>query len=631
MGNAFDFELTATDQASASIQRINDAVKNLIPDLEKTRGGLKLGGQESAEGIDDLNTRLKGMGQFAREGVQFVGDLVPPLKMVGEIGSKALKFGGLAAGGYVIHGLANGLAEAAANAYTLDVAAKNAGMSVDNFSRVSGAMQILGADSNSARQSVEGLYKTFNDPLWARNETTQALLAQNGIVVERLKDGTADVYKTLENVAKIFPKLTPQTQKTLADALRFDDNTLALMRDGVRYKELLAKSDEFGLTVDPKTNEQLTELNRQIVEVSAAWDGLMTKRKIWTAQKLLPDEKMIKGSAATQLNDMKMRENDSENSFAHGDKQKDILHRARVDDKFKETLSFKEKAYLTFGYPDKDFTQKLNEHYGATWEDQEKKRLEAERRKTAALVNRPYSLTPSPPTTPKSGQDALGVRNNNPGNLRVAPNATGKNGGFSTFANPQEGIAALSRQLQLYGDRGNNTLSGILHTYAPSRENNTQGYINAVSGATGANPYERLNLHSPEVLKKLVTSIIGHENGYQPYSSEDIDSGINASINDDRWKGLRNPNILLSQRQSSSSNSGTQGVNSTAEGITKNNQPSILTPPNSSSQNISDITQEVGSSKSEVEITLISEKNGERQKITVPKGAKISTSMNYTS
>lgn len=68
MGNAFDFELTATDQASASIQRIDEAVKNLLPKLDQTQSGLKLGGQESVEGLDDLNTRLKGMGQFAREG-----------------------------------------------------------------------------------------------------------------------------------------------------------------------------------------------------------------------------------------------------------------------------------------------------------------------------------------------------------------------------------------------------------------------------------------------------------------------------------------------------------------------------------------------------------------------------------
>ncbi|ATX62698.1 hypothetical protein [Yersinia hibernica] len=622
MGNAFDFELTATDQASASIQRIEEAVKNLIPDLDKTRDGLKLGGQESVEGIDDLNARLKGMGQFAREGVQFVGDMVPPLKMVGEIGNKVLKFGALGAVGYIGVKAAQGLSAAADSAYSLDVAAKNAGMSVDNFSRVSGAMQILGVDSDSARQSVEGLYKTFNDPLWARNDTTQALLAQNGIVIERLKDGTADVYKTLDNVAKIFPKLSPQTQKTLADALGLNAPLLALMREGARYKELLAKSDSFGLTVDPKLNAQLVELNAQLKEASAAIDGLMTKGKIWAAQKLLPDENMVKGSAATQLRDMKMRENDDENSFAHGDKQKDILHRARVDDKFKDTLSFKEKAYLTLGYPDKDFTQKLNEHYGPAWEEQEKKRLESEQRKAAAPIHTPYLLAPA---APKSGQDALGVRNNNPGNLRVAPNATGKNGGFSTFANPQEGIAALSRQLQLYGDRGNNTLSGILHTYAPNTENNTQGYINAVSGATGANPYERLDLHSPEVLKKLVTAIIGHENGYQPYSPEDIDSGINTSINDDRWKGLRNPNILLSQRRSLSP----KEPDPSKENITGNPSSSILTPPNNSRRDINEITQDMGGDKSEIEITLITDKTGERQKITALKGAKISTSMSY--
>ncbi|EOI6865274.1 hypothetical protein ACMVR0_001321 [Yersinia enterocolitica] len=626
MGNAFDFELTATDQASASIQRIEEAVKNLLPDLDKTRDGLKLGGQASAEGIDDLNSRLKGMGQFAREGVQFIGDLVPPLKMVGEIGSKSLQLGGLAASGYVITKLASGLKEAAGNAYQLDTAAKNAGMSVDNFSRISGAMQILGTDSDSARQSVEGLYKTFNDPLWARNDTTQALLAQNGIVIERLKDGTADVYKTLENVAKIFPKLSPQTQKTLADALGLNAPLLALMREGVRYKELLAQSDTFGLTVDPETNAQLVELNTQLNEASAALDGLMAKGKTWTAQKLLSAD-----PATAAFQESKKYIGDDENSFAHGNKENDILHRARVDDKFKDTLSFKEKTYLTLGYPDKDFTQKLNDHYGAAWEEQEKKRLEAEKKKLETPTNTPYLLTPSMATIPKSGQDALGVRNNNPGNLRVAPNATGKNGGFSTFANPQEGIAALSRQLQLYGDRGNNTLSGILHTYAPSTENNTQSYVNAISGATGANPYERLDLHSPEVLKKLVTAIIGHENGYQPYSSDDIDNGINSSINDDRWKGLRNPNILLSQRQSLPSSREAKDSNTTVEGINTNNRPSILATPNSGSQDINDITQDIGSDKSEVEITLISEKNGERQKITAPRGAKISTSMNYTS
>ncbi|AJJ70072.1 hypothetical protein [Yersinia pseudotuberculosis] len=646
MANSFDFELTATDQASASIQRIDEAVKNLLPDLDRTRDGLKLGGQESAEGLDDLNDRLKGMGQLAREGVQFVGDLVPPLKMVGEIGSAALKFGAVGGIAYTAVKAVQGLKSVAEAAYSLDTAAKNAGMSVDDFSRLAGAMQILGIDGSSAQKSVEGLYKTLNDPLWARNDTTQALLVQNGIQIERNKDGTANVLKTMENIAKVFPSIAPHMQKTLADALGLDANTLSLLREGTRFKELLTKADKIGLTVDPETNAQLVELNAQLNEASAVLDGLFIKAKTWGAQKLLTGDasfdpaiavagglvglsfaSVSNAPAIAAFENSKKYIGDDENSFAHGDKQKDILHRARVDDKFKDTLSFKEKTYLTLGYPDKDFTQKLNDQYGEAWEEQEKKRLEAEKKKLAAPDKTPYSLTSSALTAPKSGQDALGVRNNNPGNLRVAPNSTGKNGGFSTFANPQEGIAALARQLQLYGDRGNNTLSGILHTYAPSTENNTQGYINAVSGATGANPYERLNLHSPEVLKKLVTSIIGHENGYQPYSSGDIDDGINASINDDRWKGLRNPNILLSQRQSLTSDN--EEPNLAAGDITTNNRPSILTPQPSSGHGITDINQGAGVEKSEVEITLISERNGERQKITAARGAKVSTSMNY--
>ncbi|MGT3338147.1 lytic transglycosylase domain-containing protein [Yersinia enterocolitica] len=596
MGNAFDFELTATDQASASIQRIEEAVKNLIPDLDKTRDGLKLGGQESVEGIDDLNAHLKGMGQFAREGVQFVGDMVPPLKMVGEIGSKALRFGAL---GYIGVKAAQGLSAAADSAYSLDVAAKNAGMSVDNFSRVSGAMQILGVDSDSARQSVEGLYKTFNDPLWARNDITQALLAQNGIVIERLKDGTADVYKTLDNVAKIFPKLSPQTQKTLADALGLNAPLLALMREGARYKELLAKSDSFGLTVDPKLNAQLVELNAQLKEASAAIDGLMTKGKIWAAQKLLPDENMVKGSAATQLRDMKMRENDDENSFAHGDKQKDILHRARVDDKFKDTLSLKEKAYLTLGYPDKDFTQKLNDQYGADWEAQEKKRLEIEKQKNVAPVKSPYILP---------GEDQQQAR------LKQLE---------SQYNLPS---TLLDRVYLNESNRGKNLLS-------PKGAEGPFQFMPATGRDYGLNTREdRMDFNkSSEAAAKYLADLL-----------KDFDGDVNQAVASYNWGQGNVKKHGLGRAPAETRNylqkimPGLPAIHPQQGELTTDPSNINVSPPtsiNSSQQtgrDINDITQDTGGDKSEIEITLITDKTGERQKITAPKGAKISTSMNYS-
>lgn len=83
MANSFDFEMTAKDQASASIARIEEAVRKLEPVLDDARDKLKLGGDESRQNLDELGGKFENLSRHARESVQFVGDLVPPLKMVG--------------------------------------------------------------------------------------------------------------------------------------------------------------------------------------------------------------------------------------------------------------------------------------------------------------------------------------------------------------------------------------------------------------------------------------------------------------------------------------------------------------------------------------------------------------------
>ncbi|EPF2621970.1 lytic transglycosylase domain-containing protein [Yersinia enterocolitica] len=599
MGNAFDFELTATDQASASIQRIEEAVKNLIPDLDKTRDGLKLGGQESVEGIDDLNARLKGMGQFAREGVQFVGDMVPPLKMVGEIGSKVLRFGALGAVGYIGVKAAQGLSAAADSAYSLDVAAKNAGMSVDNFSRVSGAMQILGVDSDSARQSVEGLYKTFNDPLWARNDTTQALLAQNGIVIERLKDGTADVYKTLDNVAKIFPKLSPQTQKTLADALGFDAPMLVLMREGVRYKELLTKSDTLGLTVDPALNQQLTELDRTIAEVSAAWDGLKQRGKNKVYSAILSDGSVKDGIEG--VTDVVTNGVDSI-SVAHflglnRGKEADQLRRGYNDPEFYKNLNEWDKVGSDYGIMTEGYRKKYEQYYGPR-DEEEKQRVEAEQRKAATPVNAPYTL-------PDNQQQAR-----------------------LTQLEAQYDLPAtiLDRVYQAESGRGKNLLS-------PKGAQGPFQFMPATGRDYGLNTREdRMDFNkSSEAAAKYLADLL-----------KDFDGDVNQAVASYNWgqgnvkkHGLvkapaetRNylqkimPGLPAIHPQPGELNTSTSDINASP--------PISINSSQQSGKDINDITQGIGVDKSEIEITLITDKTGERQKITALKGAKISTSMSYS-
>ena len=131
------------------------------------------------------------------------------------------------------------------------------------------------------------------------------------------------------------------------------------------------------------------------------------------------------------------------------------------------------------------------------------------------------------PDTPADGGAApLGVRNNNPGNLR-----TGPGGAFGNYATPQEGLQALRDQLSLYfngqsraaGYRHLQTLRDIIATYAPSTENNTGAYIADVARQMGVAPDAQLNLNDPQVMASLMRGIIQHENGSNPYAAEMID------------------------------------------------------------------------------------------------------------
>lgn len=277
MSNAFDFELIADDRVSATIDEINEAIKNLLPHLDETQEKLNLGGDETVDSLDDVGGRLDKMARSARDNVQFIGDIIPPLKIVGELAGKMATFGAAGVVGYGIKKVADGFRDAAKEAYNLDTHAQNTAMSVRDFTQLAGAMRILGADSESAASSIEGIFKAFNEAASSKNAGVMAAMAQIGAQIEKNSDGSVNTLKTLESIAKIFPTLRPDQQKSVADGLGLTPELLTLMREGANYKKLLAKADEFGLTIDPGLNKQLSDVNVTMNELGAAWDGLINK------------------------------------------------------------------------------------------------------------------------------------------------------------------------------------------------------------------------------------------------------------------------------------------------------------------------------------------------------------------
>lgn len=113
----------------------------------------------------------------------------------------------------------------------------------------------------------------------------------------------------------------------------------------------------------------------------------------------------------------------------------------------------------------------------------------------------------------------LGMRNNNPGNIRVSQNPWkgklkgGGGGGFEQFVSYVYGIRAMIRQLLTYQSRGWNTIEKIVSKWAPPEDNNdTQGYIRFVSARTGIPEGSPLNLYNKAQMSAIVRAMAQMEN-----------------------------------------------------------------------------------------------------------------------
>ncbi|AXF75110.1 hypothetical protein LU604_17530 [Erwinia tracheiphila] len=629
--NNFGFELRADDRASAVLQQINDQVKVLQPELAKAREGLTLGGQETEEGLTSFNTQFQNLSRLAKDNVQLFGDMVPPLKIVsgltGDFAAKVTRFGAMGALTYGavkgISAVGSAMSDAAEDAYSLDVAAKNAGMSVHDFSQLSGAVRLLGADSASAQSSVEGLYKTFNDALQGRNSNVLAVMAQLNAPIARNADGTANVLKTMEGLAAIFPKLAPQNQKTVADALGLDANGLRLLREGARLKDLLTKSDQIGLTVDPEANSALASLNSQLVELSATWDGFKKRSQQKIAGALLSDGSVKDGLEG--VGDLMTNGDFTGLSHALGfissaDAAK--LRKMQENKALYDSLTRRERGAVDAGFMTDAVKKRYDSWYGAT--DQ-----------AAQLQSDLLAVNPAPaappfgterPSSVNVNPRARSVRNNNPWNLRYAGqrNAMPAGGNFAAFSTPEEGLLAADRQLQLYASGKSRaakgvpltTLRSIINVASPSNENDTTQMIRDASRELQTSPDSQLNLDDPGERSRVLHALFERE-GNNPWSTAQIQQLIT----------------------NTGAQPGTQTANQTAPQPLSGNGsgPSpvipLITPPQPASPvQTQELTETLATALKDngikVELTLINDKTGDRKTFT-GSGGKIATAMTF--
>lgn len=132
---------------------------------------------------------------------------------------------------------------------------------------------------------------------------------------------------------------------------------------------------------------------------------------------------------------------------------------------------------------------------------------------------------PSATSGKQNGKQApRNARNNNPGNIEYGDfakrhGAVASDGRFAIFPTKEAGSAAMDALLQNYKRQGRKTLRQIINRWAPSTENDTNGYVKNVAKRLGVGPDDPLDMDDPKVAAAVAREMArmeGDVNAYVP-------------------------------------------------------------------------------------------------------------------
>lgn len=256
-GAAFQITISAVDKATAVARRVNDSIAKMTKPVNDVKSSVAAFGKET--GLDQLGKRFESVGNSAKSVARSVSSIAPPLAAIVGVGSIAGIAAFATSWGKVATEIAN--------------ASSVIGVSTNDLQRYRGAARVAGLSADSMTSSMQSLGAAFEDASAGRNNFAAGVLSDKGIGIHRLKDGTIDVVRGLNDVASAAKKITnAQAQKTFLDIFGLG-GIQAMIRRGT-LDQFVSKFDKLHATMSPEQIAQGEKFNESMVALDASVDKL---------------------------------------------------------------------------------------------------------------------------------------------------------------------------------------------------------------------------------------------------------------------------------------------------------------------------------------------------------------------
>jgi hypothetical protein len=506
--NKFQLTLTAVDKASKVVNDVNKSVNRLFRPFDNATKSVR--SFSNALGRNDLVKRPLWALEKIGRGVTMFGNTFGVAEST-VLGGSARIASALGMIGGPIGGLLAGTAAAAGGAAAVSVkmaqmgqditrTARGLNISTDSLQLYRKAAEQAGLQTETMDAALAALGSSLYGADAGTNQPLAAALQFARISVKQTKDGAVDTLGALLDIADVVKRMPDQVQaRQFTDMLGVSD-LLPLLRKGREgIEEYLREAKKLGI-MSPK----------QVEQNDAQADA-------WNRTKTAMD------SAAVSVGNLIAKYLDLNQAAAA---TTSLAKRLQGDNNFAGTAGTLASHFGRSVWNNLPFAWPLRQIFGEMGPDGGTR---GSRSATGTVTN--ISGGSWAPST--GGNSPVGIRNNNPGNLRSWAGAE-RVGGFARFPTPEAGLTAMGKNLLGYQDRyGLRTISGIVNRWAPSADgNNVSAYESDVSKQTGFGIDQPLNLHDPKTLQSLMTAMTRHENGQQPYTPEQLASAIANALRD---------------------------------------------------------------------------------------------------